>query len=400
MRVSRQAENLLENNTRGLVKKLQEMPLEALLDSHNLRDLNHFDADPLSKLTSTHSIGPDFICPVSWSTLVKPVVVSSGQIYSEDTVLQLLESGRPFVCPITREPLSRDCYDDGRDRLSYIRLPQLNQKILEAREQARRAAAPKALDCPAPSSKPPVDRPCVDTIIAQVPDALRVNLRLYVSGAKLRVEILYTDSTVDSNFQEKINQFFRAVLPNTQSQIVPAPKKSTYNLVNLGRCWQTIHGYARLEFWFPMPYRITDTQVNQLSSALVSPLALPDAPVADDSLYESIASIGSTDFFLTIPDMEMPLSQALKCCLSFLKATEEVAESKGISLQDEVNYPSFCAPKEKFDGFRLFGRAPGAFTAAASALVSLGSSSLPPAPSRLLSSQTSRGLSLMSSSIG
>jgi len=377
MRLSAKAMRLLEENN---IKELQVLPLEELLSRHDFKYFQEYIENPIPKISRSYSLGLGMIDSISLESLSNPVVVSNGRIFSKKSMDDLLALGNAeFKCPETRDALLTNYYDNGGlERESYVLLPQLRTMLLEAREARDRALRGRIVaEATAPS---PIATNFIDTMIATLPEDKIVNLQLYVSGTKLRVDITGID------VQEKLKLFFRAALPS-KSEVVADPSLGAYYVKRIGRCWQTTPNLGRLEFWFPNYSRITDNQVNDLIAALLKPLDLPAAEIPEGAIFGSIATIGVNEFCEAVQKIEINLQKAGKCMRSFLDETKKIADSLSVPLNDEALRVFDTTATEIKGRMMFFGNAPSSQAGLPSS-----QAGLPPAPpviSRSLSSSIS-----------
>ena len=89
MRLNPRAIILLTENK---IDALQALPLEELLDSETLTNYQRACAAPLEALSNNGAltVPVDMIDPVDLESILNPVVVSNGRIFSQETIENLL----------------------------------------------------------------------------------------------------------------------------------------------------------------------------------------------------------------------------------------------------------------------------------------------------------------------
>ena len=298
MHLSTEAKALLDQNK---VAELQALPLARLLNPSVYAEIMSVRARPIAAMAVVgpfYSVARELTDPLSLGSLVDPVVISSGQIYSRGSIDELIgRAGRgEAVCPNTREPIRRDCYGLEGARQSFVRLPQIDAVVADFKQTLK------------------IDR-AIDAL-AVAPTLLKLNFK--VSRSKLRVEI---EPEAGSN-PEVLKEFLQACFPDARSEIVLTAAQSRagagYCVEGYGRCWQANAAHARIDFWFPQD-SLSDDDVNEAMSALLDPLALPASEIPPGSVFGSLRTLGVREYKDAFPRMELTQADVAKCCKSFIE---------------------------------------------------------------------------------
>ena len=375
MRLNPRAIILLTENK---IDALQALPLEELLDSETLTNYQRACAAPLEALSNNGAltVPVDMIDPVDLESILNPVVVSNGRIFSQETIEKLLARATgagEFVCPETRDPLRRHCFGSTEPKQSFIRLPQIDAALSHfraLRDAARAPVAPAALGgvlgagaagagvgvAVVPTAPEVVAKSSLDEAICALSTIEAVvNLELKVSGSKLRVIVKDAKPAVLSLLKPVLLAAFNH---NPESEIIPGCP--SYHVNNFGRCWGDLGAEIRTEFWFPIDKKISDDDVNRLMTALLRPLALPDAPLPPGAVFGSIRDLAPRDYKTAFPAIKMSILDAALCCTSFLQSVGEIAREKTFVLEDKVYTSSVAPGPARHSGLMFFGAAPAA----------------------------------------
>ena len=314
--------------------------------------------------------------PVDLESILNPVVVSNGRIFSQATIEKLLARATragEFVCPETRDPLRRDCFGSTEPKQSFVRLPQIDAALSHfraLRDAARAPVAPAALGgvlgagvgvagagvgvAVVPTAPEVVAKPSLDEAICAL-SAIEtlVNLELKVSGSKLRVIVNGGNPAVLHLLKPVLLAVFNH---NPESEIIPGVL--SYHVNNFGRCWGDWGEEIRTEFWFPIDKKISDNDVNRLMTALLSPLALPEAPLPPGAVFGSIKDLAPRDYKTAFPAIKMSILDAALCCTCFIQSVGEIAKEKAFILEDKVYSSGTVLAPARHSGLMFFGAAP------------------------------------------
>ena len=369
MYLSREAKELLDGNR---IAELQALSFEKLIDASSYERYRQHCSDPLSVLArSLGTVPVDLEDSVEMDSMREPVVVSSGHIYSKATIDTLLSGTRPVLCPNTRIAL-REAFFGESPKQTAVRLPQIDAAMAHfrrLRDEAVGAAAGAGCGAGAGAGSavaaPPsvaVTRPRVDEAIGAL-EACRgvAQIMLKVSGSKLRIII---NSGTDRTALLALRPFFSAAFADKPTSEINA-SFAGYRVDGFGRCWQVRPDEARLEFWFPVDNRLTDTEVNDLMDALLRPLAIPSGELPLGVVFGSVKDLAPRDYKNAfIEPMVMSLQKVARCCDSFLRGTEALAGTRGIALGDMVIGMEPPIAPAMHSGVMFFGRPPAAASSA------------------------------------
>ena len=133
MFLSSEAKKLLDENR---IEELQALTFEQLVHPSVFTQYQQYCRDPLTAIPDSMSSVPDDLAdPISLDVLQDAVVVSSGHIYSQATILMLwdkmVDGVATFLCPQSREVLNINCFGMTEPMQSFIRLPQIDEAVAE-----------------------------------------------------------------------------------------------------------------------------------------------------------------------------------------------------------------------------------------------------------------------------
>ena len=336
MHLSTEAKSLLDENR---IAELQALPLARLLNPSVYAELISVSARPIAAMAVVgpfYSVARELTDSLSFGSLVDPVVISSGQIYSRGSIDELLSRAyrEVAVCPNTREPIRRDCFGPEGAKQSVVRLPQIYAAVANFKQTLK------------------IDRAIDALAVALTP--LKLNLK--VSRSKLRVEI---EPQMGSN-PEILKEFLQACFPDARSEIVMTAAQSRagagYYVDGYGRCWQANAAHARIDFWFPQDI-LLDDDVNEAMTVLLDPLALPASEIPPGSIFGSLRTLGQREYKDALPGMELPQADVAKCCKSFIEFSKNLVARRGQILNDVVTIGG-VPTLSTHTGVMFFGQAP------------------------------------------
>jgi len=333
MQLSSLAKNLLNENK---IEELQALPLSYLIVTSQYDKIINSIKNPKAALLEDgefYSVPRELRDHINLDSLEYPVVISSGQIYSRSSVVDILSVAdrEVVVCPETREPIRRDCFGPEDEKQSFVRLPQIDAAVANFKQALK------------------IDR-AIDAL-SFCPTTLKLNFR--VSRNILRVEI---EPEAGSN-PEILRAFLQECFPDARSEIIITEAQQRagmgYIVYGFGRCWRAKESHAIIDFWYPQD-TILDEDVNFAMTALLKPLNLPESFIPPGSVFGSLSTLGLAEYKDAFPGINLRTGDVAKCCKSFIEFSKNFAASRDV-LNDVVTVSEGAYPSN-YTGMMLFGR--------------------------------------------
>jgi hypothetical protein len=342
MRLSDLAKNYLDT---GRIYDIASLSFEELVHPSDLAAYQTALAAPLANLNDDDSVAPDFVCPVLGATLSETVAVSSGQLYSQQSVQALLDSGRALRCPITRAPLVRM---GGVLQQYFVRVPQVDAAIERLRHSRQEALSQEEIASELSSATTPS---CLDLLIGS---HVAVALKMIVSSNKIRLVIVPLTGLFRDSMKPIARSFLYHLFNNQAQSEIPPSEIYCIESERFGRCWSVIKSRIKLEMWFPVhkkkraqdgtTYRLEDRELadfrEQVLETLTSEGFLIEPP-PQPCIMNALSKNATNDYvtiFDTAPFGALTLLQAGRCCVSFMEQTHIFARQRQtpIVFQDRV----------------------------------------------------------------
>jgi hypothetical protein len=282
------AKQLLDANN---IEALLALTIEELIVnfSENLQN------PPTSQLQAMMSAPRPMHDAVMLETLVNPVVVSSGHIYSQSTILNIMQHEQTPRCPNTREILRENC---------MVPLPQITLAIAKWK---------------------------LDHAISQLPAAANsLQLSIKVGCNKIRI---YLDGN-EAPLHVFLEHMFRGKANNISLQTGTA---AGYSASDWSFAWLTRSNKAQLEFWFSAG-SLQDEHINDMIGATLQPLQLPLIDNAPALATTSITRLRPREYVTAIENLTITQEQAGLCLMAFLRFATSLRDqhAPGAYFEDTV----------------------------------------------------------------
>lgn len=312
MYISEYAQSLLDS---GRIEALQALSVEELLPQAINDEINIAFENPNAAVATGDSLPGSFIDCVNLESLKEACVVSSGHIYSRETIRSHIQdlgaAGKEVICPMSRRVLNPRLHS----RQAYVLLPQIDELLNNFRSLLTQPSAP------------PLSEMAVGT------------LSLKTSNCVLTMVI-----ELEPEYCSQFTGFLERRLPNSRVM----HWSGSYLMNNheaFGRCWK-IEGSStyEIDLWFPEKKKKTcpkktfgNHDLNQLLKDFYQILDLPLAQTASSELnLKNIAAIPDEQYIIALEETPISEGKLVACCDQFLEKTQEIAQERGWPVQDVV----------------------------------------------------------------
>lgn len=292
----------------GKFLELQALPISQLLGGFEPNQLSeygfvreHLDeaviarpaapqpSQPLQSQPSIATVYPNagLRDAVLYVTLNHAVVISSGHIYSRESVDQMLLQRNP-TCPNTREPI---------DPEKIVALPQIDYALKLLKFEKDNALH-----------------------LAEL-----IEFKITASSNKFRVKYK------ESQHATRLQSLLAALFDEKNNKVELQNPQSGYSVAEWNRAWR--HG--QVEWWFRKGY-FSNEEANSVIDAITKPLALPvdDAPYDIAQKYDM--RTGEDRTYVDIFTANITYQQVALCVIAFLRFSDQQRRKLDVADTDEA----------------------------------------------------------------